>query len=156
MSLTAAFSTFTGFGSVHGAPHLPEGFTEVFESYQITANGVKHHAVIGGQGKPLLLLGRWPQNWYAWRYLMLPLALRFTVIAVDPRGVGLSSKPVDGYDSNTLAQDMFALMDVLQYPTFAMVGHDIGMWTGYAMAPENASTGSAKRVCVRLRFCGID
>ena len=54
--------------------------------------------------KPLLLLGGWPQNWYAWRHLMLPLARTFTVIAVDPRGVGLSEKALDGYDSRTPKQ----------------------------------------------------
>lgn len=126
----------SGFGSVHEVPKLPEGFADVFESYEVPANGVTLHAVIGGQGKPLLLLGGWPQNWFAWRYLMLPLARSFTVIAVDPRGVGLSEKVAHGYDSRTLAQDMFALMDALGHPTFAMAGHDIGMWTGYAMAHD--------------------
>lgn len=67
---------------------------------------------------------------------MLPLSNRFTVIAVDPRGVGVSDKPEGGYDSTTLASDMFALMDALGYNRFAMVGHDIGMWVGYAMAHE--------------------
>jgi len=43
------------------------------------------------------------------------------------------------YDSNTLAQDMFALMDVLGHQTFAMAGHDIGGWTGYAMAESRHS-----------------
>jgi pimeloyl-ACP methyl ester carboxylesterase len=48
------------------------------------------HALIGGSRNPRRLLAGWPQNWFAWRYLMLPLAQNFTVIAVDPRGVGLS------------------------------------------------------------------
>jgi len=130
------FTTLSGFGSVHDVPKLPTGFTDVFESYEIAANDVKLHAVIGGQGKPLLLLGGWPQNWFAWRYLMQPLARTFTVIAVDPRGVGLSEKAQEGYDSRTLAQDMFALMDALGHESFAMAGHDIGMWTGYAMAHD--------------------
>ncbi|EJM56627.1 hypothetical protein PMI29_04986, partial [Pseudomonas sp. GM49] len=51
------FKTLGGFGSVHGVPKLPTGFADVFDSYEIAANGVKLHAVIGGQGKPLLLLG---------------------------------------------------------------------------------------------------
>lgn len=123
-------------GSVTSAPGLPEGFTDTFNSYLVNANGIRLHTVIGGAGAPLLLLGGWPQNWYAWRYLMLPLSQQFEVIAVDPRGVGLSDKPRDGYDSDTLAADMFALMDTLGHERFAMVGHDIGMWTGYAMAHD--------------------
>ncbi len=30
----------------------------------------------------------------------------------------------------------FALMSALGFERFAMVGHDIGMWTGYAMAAD--------------------
>ena len=126
----------TGFGSVHDVPRLPEGFSGVFDSYRVDVRDLHLHAVIGGSGPPLLLLGGWPQNWFAWRYLMMPLAERFTVIAVDPRGVGLSDKPADGYDSDNLAADMFALMDTLGHERFAMVGHDIGEWTGYAMAAD--------------------
>jgi pimeloyl-ACP methyl ester carboxylesterase len=125
-----------GYGSVHDVPKLPLGFTDVFESYFVPANGLNLHAVIGGKGAPLLLLGGWPQNWFSWRYMMLPLAQSFTVIAVDPRGVGLSDKPTSGYDSRNLSVDMFALMDTLGYERFAMAGHDIGMWTGFAMAAD--------------------
>jgi pimeloyl-ACP methyl ester carboxylesterase len=126
-----------GFGSVHDVPRLPSGFASVFDSFRVDVRGIGLHAVIGGEGPPLLLLGGWPQNWFAWRYVMMPLSKRFTVIAVDPRGVGLSTKPVDGYDADSLAADMFALMDVLGHQRFAMVGHDIGMWTGYAMAADH-------------------
>jgi pimeloyl-ACP methyl ester carboxylesterase len=125
-----------GFGSVSDVPRLPQGFADVFQSYFVDSGGVKLHAVIGGSGNPLLLLAGWPQNWFSWRYLMLPLAQTFTVIAVDPRGVGLSEKPTSGYDSDTLSADMFALMDTLGHARFAMVGHDIGEWTGYAMAVD--------------------
>jgi hypothetical protein len=106
MFATDQLTRLTGFGSVHDVPKLPEGFNEVFESHEIVANGVKLHAVIGGKGRPLLLLAGWPQNWYAWRYLMMPLARNFTVIAVDPRGVGLSEMALNGYDSDTLAQTL--------------------------------------------------
>jgi pimeloyl-ACP methyl ester carboxylesterase len=67
---------------------------------------------------------------------MAGLADRFTIIAPDPRGVGLSEKPDRGYDSKTLANDLFSLMDRLGHERFAMVGFDVGMWTGYAMAAD--------------------
>ncbi|RJG01117.1 alpha/beta fold hydrolase [Noviherbaspirillum sedimenti] len=136
MTFLTTFQRTKDFGSVHGVPSLPEGFTEVFDSYLVPSGDLNLHAVIGGEGPPLLLLGGWPQNWYAWRYLMLPLARSFTVIAADPRGVGLSDKPREGYDSRSLAADMFALMDALGFDRFAMAGHDIGMWTGFAMAHD--------------------
>ncbi|NSZ60018.1 alpha/beta hydrolase (plasmid) [Agrobacterium tumefaciens] len=125
-----------GFGSVTGVPKLPEGFRDVFSSHRVDANGLGLHAVIGGKGPALLLLGGWPQNWFAWRYVMLPLSQYFTVIAVDPRGVGLSEKPSEGYDADTLSADMFALMDALGHEKFSMVGHDVGLWIGYVMAAD--------------------
>lgn len=127
-----------GFGSVTGVPKLPAGFRDVFHSYRVDANGIGLHAVIGGTGPALLLLGGWPENWFAWRYLMLPLSRDFTVIAVDARGVGLSEKPSDGYDADTLSADMFALMDALGHEKFSMVGHDVGLWIGYVMAADRA------------------
>lgn len=57
-----------GYGSVHDVPRLPEGFTDTFESYLVDTGRLRLHAVIGGTGTPLLLLGGWPQCWYAWRY----------------------------------------------------------------------------------------
>ena len=69
----------------------------------------------------------WPENWYAWRLVMPALARDFEVIAVDQRGIGLSDKPEDGYDTGTLADDLVALMDALGHERFAVVGHDTGL-----------------------------
>ncbi|MCJ2185820.1 alpha/beta fold hydrolase [Novosphingobium beihaiensis] len=133
-TVSERITPLSGYGSVTDVPRLPEGFADTFKSYSIDTGAVRLHAVIGGSGEPLLLHSGWPQNWYAWRYLMLPLSQHFTVIAVDPRGWGLSSKPADGYDADTLAGDMFALMDTLGHERFVMAGHDIGVQVGYAMA----------------------
>lgn len=130
------FPAATGFGSVHGVPSLPPGFLEVFDSYQVPTGEIELHAVIGGNGPPLLLLGGWPQNWYIWRDVMLPLAERFTLVVPDPRGLGISDKPDDGYDKGTIGRDLFGLMTALGHHRFAMIGHDCGMWVGYAMAAD--------------------
>src|SRR3712207_7381379 len=53
---------------------------------------------------------------------MPALAQHFTVIAVDQRGIGLTDKPQDGYDSRTLARDLVALMDALGHGQFAVAG----------------------------------
>ncbi|MEU6104116.1 alpha/beta fold hydrolase [Streptomyces flaveolus] len=126
-----------GPGSASGAPDLPAGFADLFTSRYVDTGDLRLHAVTGGSGPALLLLAGWPQTWYAWRFLMPALAQDFHVVAVDPRGVGLSDKPRDGYDTGTLASDLVALMDSLGHGRFAMVGHDIGMWTGYALAVDH-------------------
>jgi pimeloyl-ACP methyl ester carboxylesterase len=79
----------------------------------------------------------WPENWYAWRLLMPALARDFEVIAVDQRGIGLTDKPKDGYDTGTLASDLVALMDALGHERFAVVGHDTGLIISYALAADH-------------------
>ncbi len=99
--------------------------------------GVRLHTVSGGHGPPLLLVSGWPQAWYAWRLVMPRLAQDYRVIAVDPRGVGVSDKPYDGYDSAALASELVALMGKLGHERFALAGHDVGMWTAYAAAADH-------------------
>ena len=118
-------------------PYLPAGFTRTFRSRFIDAGGLRQHAVIGGDGPPLLLVHGWPENWYAWRHVMPALARDFEVIAVDQRGIGLSGKPQNGYDTGTLADDLVALMDALGHQRFAVVGHDTGFVIGYALAADH-------------------
>src|SRR6185369_10945750 len=77
------------------------------------------------------------QTWYAWRMLMPELARDFTVVAVDQRGIGLSGKPEDGYDTATLASDLVALMDALGHERFALYGTDTGMPIAYALAADH-------------------
>jgi pimeloyl-ACP methyl ester carboxylesterase len=126
-----------GPGSVSGAPHLPAGFTGTFTSRYIHTGDVRLHAVIGGDGPPLLLIHGWPGSWYYWRLVMPTLARDFTVIAVDQRGIGLSDKPEEGYDTGTLADDLAGLMDALGHHQFAVAGVDTGMLIGYALAADH-------------------
>ncbi len=119
------------------APHLPAGFNRTFCSRFIDAGGLRQHAVIGGEGPPLLLVHGWPENWYAWRRVMPALARDFEVIAVDQRGIGLTEKPQKGYDAGTLANDLVALMDALGHERFAVVGHDTGHFISYALAADH-------------------
>lgn len=116
---------------------LPDGFLDVFTSRLMEVNGLRLHAVTGGNGPALLLIGGWPQTWYAWREVMPALARQHTVVAVDSRGAGLSDKPDDGYDAGTLSADLVALMAAFGHDRFDVVGHDIGTWTGYALAADH-------------------
>src|SRR5215467_4625415 len=126
-----------GPGSAGGAPDLPEGFASTFTSRYVDAGEVRLHAVTGGGGPPLLLVHGWPQTWYAWRMLMPALARDFSVVAVDQRGIGLSDKPQDGYDTGTLAADLVKLMDALGHQRFALYGTDVGMPISYALAADH-------------------
>ena len=130
-------STPTGPGSVSEAPNLPEGFIETFTSRFVDTGEVRLHAVVGGEGPPLLLIHGWPGSWYYWRLVMPALARDFEVVAVDQRGIGLSDKPEEGYDAGTLARDFVGLMDALGHEQFAAIGVDTGMLIGYALAADH-------------------
>jgi pimeloyl-ACP methyl ester carboxylesterase len=130
-------STPEGSASVSGAPNLPPGFAGTFTSRFVDTGALRMHAVVGGEGPPLLLVHGWPETWYAWRLVMPALAKNFQVIAVDQRGIGLSDKPQDGYDTRTLAADLVGLMSALGHERFAAVGHDTGVAIGYALAADH-------------------
>jgi pimeloyl-ACP methyl ester carboxylesterase len=136
-SSSGGLPTPQGSGSVSGAPNLPAGFASTFTSRYVGTGDLRQHVVTGGQGPPLLLVHGWPQTWYAWRLVMPALARSFSVVAPDQRGYGLSGKPEHGYDTATLAGDLVALMEVLGHERFAVAGHDVGMWIGYALAADH-------------------
>ena len=134
---TTASDQAVGPGSVSGAPNLPDGFADTFTSRYIDVDDVRLHAVVGGEGPPLLLIHGWPGSWYYWRRVMPALAQDFEVVAADQRGIGLSDKPEDGYDAGTLGNDAAALMDALGHSRFAVVGVDTGMVIAYALAADH-------------------
>ncbi|MET7355799.1 alpha/beta fold hydrolase [Streptomyces mirabilis] len=85
--------------TVTDVPHLTAGFADTFTSHTVKTSDLTLHAVVGGDGPPLLLLPAWPQFWYHWRLVMPALAEHFTVVAADVRGLGGSDKPATGYTS---------------------------------------------------------
>ncbi|MEY3887060.1 MAG: hypothetical protein RL650_1152 [Pseudomonadota bacterium] len=96
---------------------------------------VRLHYVTGGEGPTIVLLHGWPQTWYMWRDVLPGLMQRYRVIAVDMRGLGDSSRPSTGYDTRTVAQDIWRLMnDVLDVRCFHVVAHDWGGPVAYALA----------------------
>lgn len=123
-------------GSVTAVPGLPMGFTDTFTSLRVDTGSTWLHVVTGGSGPAVLLLPGWPQTWYTWRRVMPALARRHTVVAADPRGTGLSDAPDTGYDTETLAADLVETMSVLGHQRFAVVGFDLGMLLGYAVAAD--------------------
>jgi pimeloyl-ACP methyl ester carboxylesterase len=134
---SAPLSIPEGPGSVSGAPHLPARVQEDVHQPLRRCRWTAPHAVTGGEGPPLLLVHGWPQTWYQWRLVMPELARDFQVVAVDQRGIGLSDKPQDGYDTGTLAGDLVALMEALGHQRFALVGFDTGLPISYALAADH-------------------
>jgi pimeloyl-ACP methyl ester carboxylesterase len=105
-----------------------------FKSGNADANGIRLHYVEGGKGRPLVLLPGWPETWWEYHKIMPTLAQQFHVISVDMRGMGLSSKPEDGYDTKNMAKDIYALVQHLGYDKVDIAGHDTGAAVAFAFA----------------------
>jgi len=105
------------------------------------------HYVTAGQGPAVVLLHGWPQTWYMWRDIIPRLAARYRIIAPDLRGLGDSSRPADGYDKKTLAEDIWRLAhDVLHEQRLYVVGHDWGGPTAFALAAQHRE--AVRRVAI--------
>jgi pimeloyl-ACP methyl ester carboxylesterase len=103
--------------------------------YKTTVNGILMHYVIGGKGDAVVLLHGWPETWYEWRNIIPELiANNYTVIAPDMRGLGDSEKPQTGYDTKTLAEDIYQLVKKLGYSKIYLVAHDWGGPVAYSYA----------------------
>lgn len=113
----------------------PQGRIAIQDGFK-TVNGVKLHYLFAGKGEPVILLHGYAQNSHMWRPLMVELAKTRLVIAPDLRGFGQSSKPANGYEKKTMAQDIYALAVSLGFKRAAVVGHDIGLMVAYAYAAQ--------------------
>ncbi len=105
-----------------------------FVSNTAKVNGTTLHYVRGGKGPAIILIHGFPMDWYAYHKVMPLLAKKFTVVAVDLRGVGGSSATQGGYESPNLAEDIRQLTQQLKLEQVYVVGHDIGGMVAYAFA----------------------
>lgn len=80
-----------------------------------------------GTGAPIVFLHAWALDAELWEYQMIALAERgWRCIAYDRRGHGRSSAPGHGYDFDTLADDLAAVLDRLDLRGVTLVGHSMG------------------------------
>jgi non-heme chloroperoxidase len=80
-----------------------------------------------GNGPPVVLSHGWPLSADAFEDQMFFLASRgYRCIAHDRRGHGRSSQPWNGYDYNTFADDLAALIETLDLKDTILVGHSMG------------------------------
>ncbi|KAF2430091.1 alpha/beta hydrolase [Tothia fuscella] len=107
---------------------LGAGFTDfsINVEPEVTIHGTR-----AGSGPPLLLLHGFPQTHLIWHKVASHLTSSYTVVAIDLRGYGASSKPTDDgshrlYSKSTMARDVAAVMKELGYDKYFVCGHDRG------------------------------
>ena len=80
-----------------------------------------------GAGQPVVLIHGYPLSGRAWdRQVPVLLEAGHRVITYDRRGFGHSSQPVVGYDYDTFAGDLHALLEALDLYDVTLVGHSMG------------------------------
>jgi len=94
-----------------------------------TENGkdIKIYYEDHGSGRPVVLIHGYPLNSDSWeRQEPELLSAGYRVIRYDRRGFGNSSRPTIGYDYDTFAGDLNALLDYLKLEDVDLVGFSMG------------------------------
>lgn len=90
-------------------------------------SGVELYLKDWGTGRPVVLIHGWPLSADSWDDIALPLAKAgFRTIAYDRRGFGRSGQPWDGYNYDTLADDLEDILSTLQLTDVTLVGFSMG------------------------------
>jgi pimeloyl-ACP methyl ester carboxylesterase len=131
----------------------------------ITIDGDRIAYRVAGKGPVLLLVHGLAGNSLTWRYVMPPLAKRFTVLAPDLLGQGQSDKPRGEYSLGAHANTLRDLMDTLGYKRATVVGQSLGGGVAMQFAyqfPERCerlvlvdSGGLGREVTVYLRMLTV-
>src|SRR6201995_3826048 len=91
-----------------------------------TIHGYKRAFRIAGSGPAILLIHGIGDNSTTWKAVQTKLAQRFTVIAPDLLGHGLSDKPRADYSVAAYANGMRDLLSILDIEHATIVGHSLG------------------------------
>jgi len=95
--------------------------------YIDAADGTRLFYKDWGEGAPVVLVHGWPLSADMWERQAPFLADEgLRVIAYDRRGFGRSDQPWDGYDYDTFADDLEAVMDKLDLKEVTLVGFSMG------------------------------
>ena len=90
-------------------------------------DGTKLHVKDSGNGRPVVLIHGWPLTGDMFEYQSLALLeAGYRVITYDRRGFGQSGHPASGYDYDTFADDLAAVLDSLDIKDANLVGFSMG------------------------------
>jgi pimeloyl-ACP methyl ester carboxylesterase len=91
-----------------------------------TAPNVRLHVEDWGHGQPVVFLHGWPLSHEMFEYQINQLGNEFRCILIDRRGFGKSDQPWSGYDYDTLADDIQAVLEELDLHEAILVGFSMG------------------------------
>lgn len=92
----------------------------------VSVNNIKLFYDHQGHGEDLILLGGMTSNHLGWNAVMPFLIKDYKVLRPDNRGAGQSEAPSEHYTIAEMAEDIIALMDLLQIQKASIIGHSMG------------------------------
>src|SRR4029077_3360059 len=99
-------------------------------SGEAEANGIKIHYAIYGQGSPVIFLHGGLANTDYWGNQVPAVAAHHTVILMDSRGHGRSTRDARPYGYDLMADDVVGLLDTLHVAKADVVGSSDGAMLG--------------------------
>jgi len=107
--------------------------------------GIELHYEDHGSGRPVVLIHGYPLDGQSWeKQTIALLTAGYRVITYDRRGFGKSSQPTVGYDYDTFAADLAALLDHLRLDDVTLVGFSMGTGEVTRFLGTRGSAGVAK------------
>jgi pimeloyl-ACP methyl ester carboxylesterase len=101
---------------------------------ELAVNGIKIHYAIYGQGSPVIFLHGGLANTDYWGNQVPAIAAHHTVILIDSRGHGRSTRDERPYGYDLMADDVVAVLDALKIPKADIVGWSDGGILGIDLA----------------------
>ena len=96
-------------------------------AYIKTNDGTQLYYKQWGEGRPIILMSGWPLSADSWDDVALNLAENgFKAIAYDRRGFGRSEQPWSGYEYDTLADDLAAVIEHTKASNATIIGFSMG------------------------------
>ena len=96
-------------------------------SYAKAGDGTKLHVKDMGTGKAVVLIHGWPLTGDMFEYQTLALLEQgYRVITYDRRGFGQFGHPATGYDYDTFADDLAAVLEACKLERVSLVGFSMG------------------------------
>jgi non-heme chloroperoxidase len=95
--------------------------------YVTTGDQTKLYVKDWGEGRPVIMMSGWPLSSDSWDDTAMSLAdAGYRAIAYDRRGFGRSSQPWSGYDYDTLADDLAAVIEQTGAKDAVLAGFSMG------------------------------
>ncbi len=100
-----------------------------------------------GKGRPVVLIHGWPVSKDMWEYQIDDLVnAGLRVVKYDRRGFGKSDKPWNGYDYDTLTDDLHVILEKLDLQDAVLVGFSMGGGEAVRYLSRYGSNGRVSKI----------